>query len=96
MLPNIVTVNEARGKSPIQIHEIVRSTSKPNFMQARVQIDSQLNVEVWKKCLEGYWDQQLCELIQFGFPLHFNRSCILHHEQGNHKSAVDFPADIEA
>ena len=39
--------------------------------------------------------QQLCELIQFGFPLDFNRSCILKHEQGNHKSAVDFPADIE-
>ena len=48
MLPRIVTVNEAKGKSPIQIHEIVRSTSKPNFMQARIQIDSQLNVEAWK------------------------------------------------
>ena len=96
MLPNIVTVNEARGKSPIQILEIVRSTSKPNFIQARVQIDSRLNVEVWKKHLEGYWDQQLCELIQFGFPLDFNRACILNHEQGNHNSAVDFPADIEA
>ena len=65
-------------------------------MQARIQIDSQLNVEAWKKYLEGYWDQQLCELIQFGFPLDFNRSCILNHEQGNHKSSVDFPADIEA
>ena len=54
MLPRIVTVNEAKGKSPIQIHEIVRSTSKPNFMQARIQIDSQLNVEAWKKYLEGY------------------------------------------
>ena len=96
MLPRIVTVNEAKGKSPIQIHEIVRSTSKPNFMQARIQIDSQLNVEAWKKYLEGYWDQQLCELIQFGFPLDFNRSCILNHELGNHKSAVDFSADIEA
>ena len=77
MLPKIVTVNEAKGKSPIQIHEIVRSSSKPNFMQARIQIHSQLKVEAWKKYLEGYWDQQLCELIQFGFPLDFNSSCIL-------------------
>ena len=90
MLPRIVTVNEAKGKSPIQIHEIVRSTSKPNFIEARIPIDSQLNVEAWKKCLDCYWDQQLCELIQFGFPLDFNRSCILNHEQGNHKSAIDF------
>ena len=31
MLPRIVSVNEAKGKSPIQIHEIVRSTSKTKF-----------------------------------------------------------------
>ena len=42
MLPNTSTVNEAKGKSPF---EIIRSTSKPNFMEARVQIKSQLNIE---------------------------------------------------
>ena len=46
MLPDIVIVNEAKGKSPFQIHEIIRSIRKPNFMQARIQIKSQLNVEV--------------------------------------------------
>ena len=46
--------------------------------------------------MEAYWDRQLIELIQFGFPLDFNRSCTLTHEQGNHKSVADFPAYIEA
>ena len=71
MLPNNFTVNEAKGKSHFEIHEIIRSTSKQNFMQARIQIKSQLNIEAWKKYLEGYWDRQLCELIQFGSPLDF-------------------------
>ena len=63
MLPNTSTLNEAKGTSPFEIHETIRSTNKPNFMQARIQVKSQLNIEAWKKYLEGYWDRQLCELI---------------------------------
>ena len=96
ILPSTKTVNEVKGKTPLEIHEIIRATRKPNFMEARIPIESQLNTEVWKKHLAGYWDSQLCELIQFGFPLDFNRSCVLNHEQGNHKSAADFPADVDA
>ena len=46
--------------------------------------------------LQGYWESQLIQLIQFGFPLDFNRSCVLNHEQGNHKSATEFPTDVNA
>ena len=62
----------------------------------QISIASQLHVDAWKKYLQNYWDQQLCELIQFGFPLDFNRSCSLNQEVGNHKSTVDCPADVEA
>ena len=82
--------------SPLQIHEIVKSTGKPNFLQARIPIKSQLNVEHWEKVLAGYWDRQLLELIKFGFPLDFNRACELGQYSGNHSAANDFPNDIEA
>ena len=36
------------------------------------------------------------QLIEFGFPLDFNRSCPFIHESGNHKSATEFPNDIDA
>ena len=65
-------------------------------MQARIPVQSQLNVNAWKRYLTNYWDSQLIELIQFGFPLDFNRSSPLIHEPGNHKLAVEFPVDIEA
>ena len=51
---------------------------------------SQLNVAVWQDVLKDYWDQQL---LQFGFPLDFNRACPLHHDMGNHSSANEFPVD---
>ena len=91
MLPDTCILNDARGKSPLEIYKIVRSTNKPNFMQTILPVQPQLNVKAWKNHLEGYWDRQLSELIQFGFPLDFNRSCPLISEQGNQKSA-----DIEA
>ena len=63
--------------SPLQLHEIVKSTGKSNFLQARIPIKSQLNVEQWEKALVGYWDRQLLELIKVGFPLDFNHACEL-------------------
>ena len=65
-------------------------------IQARIPVSSQLNVIVWKNALNNYWDQQLLQLIEFGFPLDFNRNCVLNHEEGNHSSATEFPSDVDA
>ena len=54
LLPDTEYTSNVMGRSPFRIHEIVRSTNKPNFMQARFPVDSQLNVEAWKKHLQGY------------------------------------------
>ena len=45
LLPDTDVINETIGKCPFIIHEIVRATSKPNFMQARFEVDSQLKIE---------------------------------------------------
>ena len=78
------------------MHAIVKATKKPNYMQARLPVNSQLKVDAWKRHLEGYWNEQLLHLIEFGFSLDFNRNCPLNHESGNHKSATDLPSDIDA
>ena len=57
---------------------------------------SQLDVDEWQSLLTDYWDQQLLQLLQFGFPLDFNRCCPLKHEVGNHSSADEFPSDVDA
>ena len=65
-------------------------------MQARIPVKSQLNVSAWKAELTDYWDQQLLQLLEFGFPLDFNRQCPLKFEGNNHASAIQHPSDIEA
>ena len=84
------------GRSVFNIHALVRATGVPNYMQARIPVSSQLNVNVWKNALSNYWDQQLLQLIEFGFPLDFNRNCVLNHEEGNHSSATEFPSDVDS
>ena len=96
LMPGVDTMNDALDLTPIEMHYAVRKTNKPNFMLARIPVRGQLNVEAWCEHLGEYWDQQLLQLIRFGFPLDFNRACNITNESGNHKSAVDYPMDIDA
>ena len=68
----------------------------PNYMHVCVSVKSQLYIEAWRDVLSEYWDQQLLELIEFGFPLDFNRNCPLNHENVNHKLATQFPGNVNA
>ena len=96
LMPSNVALCNSHDYSHIEMHKIVKKTGKPNFLKVRLPVTSQLNVDKWKSPLEDYWDQQLLQLLQFGFPLDFNRCCPLQHEVGNHSSANEFPADVDA
>ena len=78
------------------VYDIVKNTGKPNFLQARIPVQSQLNVNSWEEALVGYWDRQLLELIKFSFLPDFNRACDLGQYLGNHTSGTDWPGDLEA
>ena len=96
LMPSNATLCNSHDYSPIEMHEIVKKTEKPNFLQACLPVASQLHVDKWKSLLKDYWDQQLLQLLQFGFPLDLNRCFPLQHEAGNHSSANEFPADVDA
>ena len=64
-------------------------------MGARIPVTSQLNIHCWKHHLKDYWDSQLLDFLEFGFPLGFNRNCLLKNEMCNHKSAIDSPEDVQ-
>ena len=84
------------GSDPIKLYDITRNETTFNFLSAQIQLDSQLNVDIWEKLLENYWDQQLPYLIRYGFPLDFDRNSKLGKNDKNHTSALAFPQDIDA
>ena len=76
------------------LHRKVRESNKPNFLGCRVPLKGQLNPTVWRTHLIDYWDKQLPDLIEYGFPIDFDRSCALSSSEDNHSSAQQFSKDV--
>ena len=57
---------------PLQLHKSVKQFGCPNFLGARIPVVSNLNIDNWKFHLRDYWDTQLLDLLEFGFPLDFD------------------------
>ena len=55
-----------------------------------------LNLDTWRTYLKDYWDQQLPDLLQFGFPLDFHRDSVLRSSSANHTSTTQFVVDVDA
>ena len=78
----------------IEAHSIIRKSGLPNYLCMRIPVSSQLNIPIWKEHLASYWDQQLLDLLQYGFPLDFDRSILLKSTEVNHKSAIEFQEHV--
>ena len=94
ILPETTVTSDISFLDPIKLHEEVKKYNLPNYLGARIPIRSQMNIGIWKTLLKDYWDQQLLQCLEFGFPLGFNRMCPLKHDKENHKSALEFPEDV--
>ena len=57
----------------VEAHAKIRKSALPNFMKLRIPVTTQLKVSAWKHYLQEYWDKQLIDLIEFGFPLDFDQ-----------------------
>ena len=71
----------------LQAHTLVKASKLPNYMGCRIPVNSGLNIPKWRYYLANYWDQQLCDLLEYGFPLDFDRECPLNSVEENHTSA---------
>ena len=55
-------------------HKLIRQSGLPNFLGLRIPVRTNLNVSSWRHHLVDCFDQQLLDLIEFVFPLDFDRS----------------------
>ena len=81
----------------VKLFERINASGLPNFVMCRIPIpDSSLIISVWREKLQDYHDKVICEFLQFGFPLDFNRSTELNYDDvRNHKGARDYPQFID-
>ena len=99
-LGDLLLLNSDNRNSPMQdiiaLHKMVKQSETYNFMAAQFQVISQLHPDKWQKYLQDYWDEQLCALLRYGFPLDFSAQSPLHHEITNHSSTVLYKDDVKA
>ena len=76
-------------------HRLIRNTGIPNFGGLHIPVKTNLNAHSWRKYLVDYFDQQLPDLIEFGFPLDFDRSRDLQSTLVNHASARLYPEHVD-
>ena len=72
----------------LEAHSLIKATGKSNYLAARIQVVSQLNIDKCRSHLSEYWDVQLLDLLKYGFPLDVDRSTLLTSTETNHTSAL--------
>ena len=81
--------------SILQAHKLIRQSGVPNFLNCRTPVQTKLNPARWRYYLTDYWDKQLPDLIQYGFPLDFDRKCPLSSSDTNHASALNYETHVD-
>ena len=78
-----------------QVYNKVVESGDFNYKGARLRLPSGLNIEQWRKALQGYSDYKLVEFLEFGWTIGIDWSAYLQSYNSNHKTALEHPDDIE-
>ena len=81
----------------VQIYQAVRASGVPNFRGARLPLVHQLNISTWRRyhALGYFHDAQLPDLLEFEFPLNYERAFMPRPVLFNHNSAHHFPMHVD-
>ena len=83
--------------NPVKVHELVKSTGKPNFEGAKIQLPSKINFDLLDRISQDYWDYQVPLFLRYGFPLDFpvEHEDELQTTEVNHDSAESHGEHVE-
>lgn len=75
----------------VQIHEIVRSSGKYNFQGCKIPVNHILNFDFLRNELKNYEDVEVCDLLEYGWPIGHFGTTYSSHVKRNHTGATSFP-----
>ena len=78
------------------IYQAVQAVGTPNYRGARQPVPHNLNIQAWRDRSHLFPDASLVEMLEFGFPIGYTAPHPPAPHTGNHPSANQFPADIDA
>ena len=92
------SVLSSSGIDFVALHESVRASGQPNYVSCRSPVPSRLNVPRWRQYLWNYQDSQICDFLEYGWPVGYDYSsygfpCS---NLRNHQGALLFPDVIDS
>lgn len=80
----------------VRIYESVKAKGLPNALGAQIPVPSNLNLDNWDRLLDNSVDErELLSFIRYGFPLGYMGPVSDTKGVDNHKSAIDFPEQLD-
>ena len=83
------------GHDIISIYHAVLRSGVPNYISARIALPTGFNIRTWHKCLHDY-DRELCDFLEFGWPMDYKRHIAPTSTCYNHSSALSHSNDVIA
>ena len=81
----------------VELYEHVKQSGKYNFEGCRIPVpeSKKFNLKLWREKLKDYDDRIVCDYLEFGFPIDFDKEKKLVFDvRKNHKGAREFPEFI--
>ena len=92
----ISKVSNRDSSGMVKLFEHVHASGIENFRGCRIVVGVHFNMLAWRSKLKDYEDKVVCEYLEFGFPLDFNKKKKLCFDiRRNHKGAREFPKFIK-
>ena len=77
------------------IYDVVKHTGLPNCLEAKIPLDSNLNIAAWERYADMDSDEaQLVQFVKYGFPLGYMGPPSDTTSVPNHASAKDYPEQV--
>jgi len=92
---NLVLGKKFIGQFLEVVQEVV-STGTHNYCGAKIRVESDLNIKVWREKLTGFDDDMVVEFLEYGFPIGMEGEVPLCSAKSNHLGARDYPAEVES
>ena len=84
-----------RPVTPLQIYQQVSLTGLPNYKCARIPLQHQLHIPIWRHYLTSYSDNIICDFLEYGWPANYDRSHWPTSTFNNHSSALAYPVHVQ-
>lgn len=72
----------------LDLYRRVIAYDLPNYLGARIPLRHNLNIKLWRRLLEGYWELDLVDFLDYGFPIGYISNEIPSATLHNHGSAT--------